>query len=305
MNAEHAIVVDRLPAKLRGYIAIVMMPRRRFRAGDTLPHIRLTRRGLRIDRDHLARFREACGYPSSEQVPLAYPLALAFHYHLGVFAHWTFPWSLRRMLGLRNHVVQRRRISAGDVLNLTSRTLDLAIRPKGVEISVHTLLSRAGESVWEGIHVYYFRDSTDGMNPQAARFRLEPLDEVESESGWTAPNSGGLRFARLSGDFNPVHYFAPLARVLGFRGPTCHTQRIVPECLRRLPTGGGPPGSAPCRLDVAFKGPVYYGEQLTTRWALQPGGYRFDLCSNGSARPLIQGSIRVVDIDHDILADCD
>lgn len=300
---EHNIILDQVPSKMTGYLNSVILPRQGFRQGDTLPQINIMRRGFKIDENHLFKFRSLCGWEASEYLPFVYPLLLVFHYHLGIFAHRNFPWSLRLLLGLRNHVVQRRRINIGETLDLSARTMDLRVGPKGLEFDIHTRFSSGGKSVWESVHVYYLRGNFGGKEVFPVTKYLQPLDLDEFQTSWDAPNTGGFEFARLSGDLNPVHYFTPWARLLGFKRDFCHTQRIISDCLQRLPNALEIMNMESLRLDVAFKGPVYYGSKLVLRGARKPNGVRFNLYSGVTDKPAIPGNIQEVDADHDLLAD--
>ena len=298
----HHIVLDGAPPKLSGYLRSTMFPRRGFRPDTVGPAIRITRPGLRFREQHLAEFARLCQWQSSTHVPLVYPLMLLFHYHLGIFAHSAFPCSLRELLGFRNHVVQRRRIAVGERLDIDVRTAGQRVLPKGVEFDFHSTLSSGGEAVWESVHVYYLRGRYGGSDTRAPAAELEALDKVDFETSWNAPTDGKCEFAKFCGDFNPVHYFAPWARLLGFRRDFSHTQRIVAECLRRLPPTSEVTASESQRLDVAFKGPVYYGSPLTMKTAVQHDGYRFDLYCGELEKPVIPGRLRIVAPDHDLLA---
>lgn len=303
MENEHNITFDRIPSKVAGYLNCVILPRRGFRRGDALPQITVARCGFKIDENHLSKFRKMCGWEDSEYLPFVYPLSLSFHYHLGIFAHRDFPWSLRRLLGLRNHVVQRRRINVGETLDLSAHTLGLRVGLKGMEFDLHTQISSEGESVWESIHVYYLRGNFGGKDIRSVADCLPPLDLTEFEVSWNAPNIGGLQFAQVSGDLNPVHYFKPWARLLGFKRDFCHTQRIISDCIHLLPNARKVIDMETLRFDAAFKGPVYYGSTLIMRGAEKSNGYRFNLYSDGIDKPAILGNIREAAIDHDLLAE--
>jgi len=291
---SHDVTLSGLPGKLSGYLHAVILPRRDYRADDMLPLINVRRRDVAFDGRHLQRFRRACGYERTPFLPFVYPLSICFHYHLGVFAHLAFPWSLRRLLGLRNHVVQHRRIREGEVLDIVVSTRDLRLRPRGVEFDFETVLSSGGQTVWESTHVYFLRASVSDAPVQQNTQDLPALSGVELETNWRAPSGGGLEFARLSGDFNPIHYFTPWARALGFARAFCHTQRVVSDCLQRLPDATAMNDAESLSLDVAFKGPVYYGSELTLRSARVDGGQRFNLHCGTDDRPAIAGHIRAV-----------
>jgi hypothetical protein len=295
------IVLDEAPPKLSGYVRSVILPRRRFAPDAAVPPIHITRRGLAIDRQHLAEFGRLCHWRLSDQLPLVYPLMLLFHYHLGIFSHAAFPCSLRQLLGLRNHVVQRRRIGADERLDLDVRSRGCRVLAKGVEFDIHSIFSSDGEPVWESVHVYYLRGRYGGDDARAPSVDLGALGVVDFEARWDAPTDAKWEFAKFCGDLNPAHYFAPWARALGFRRDFAHTQRMVAECLRRLPQDLDAMASGALRLDVAFKGPVYYGSSLVLKSTRQRDGNRFDLYCGDVDKPAIPGRLRAVPADHDLL----
>lgn len=225
-------------------------------------------------------------------MPFLYPLCVLFHYHLGLFAHREFPWSLRKLLGLRNHVIQHRRIRVEESLDLEVRTGAQRVLSRGLEFDFHSRLSHGAEPVWESVHVYYLRGEFGGAGAAALDY-LQPLETSEFETAWDAPDGGGWPFARLCGDFNPAHFFSPWARWLGFERAFSHTQRIIADGLRRLPEAAGLANAQALRLDVAYKGPVYYGSQLRMRAAQRGEAWRFDLYGGDAAKPAMPGRVQI------------
>ena len=48
------------------------------------------------------------------------------------------------------------------------------------------------------------------------------------------------------------------------------------------------------RFDIAFKGPVYYGDELLMKSAAVDRGYRFDVYSGSGKKPVMPGRIVTV-----------
>jgi len=301
-SATYHRVLDGEPPKLSGYLRSVMFPRRGFRSDAPFPFIQISRRNLPIKSPHLEEFSRLCRWPLDSHMPLMYPLTFLFRYHLGIFAHPSFPCSLRQLLGFRNHVVQRRRVALREHIDLDVRTAGRRVLPKGVEFDFHSTLSSGGEALWESVHVYYLRGTYGGGEARVAAAEFDALANVDFEVRWSAPTDGKWEFAKFCGDMNPAHYFAPWAKSLGFRGDFAHTQRIVAECLRRLPQAPETNAAESLRLDLAFKGPVYYGSPLTLKGERQGGGYRFDLFCGDVDKPAIPGQLRAVAADYDLFA---
>lgn len=83
-----------------------------------------------------------------------------------------------------------------------------------------------------------------------------PLDATEL-ARWKIPANAGLSFAMLTGDFNPVHWIPPYARMFGFRSTILHgfaTMAKTWESLVRTRYAGDP--AALGLLDVKFTKPL-------------------------------------------------
>lgn len=80
-----------------------------------------------------------------------------------------------------------------------------------------------------------------------------------------------IRFARMSRDYNPVHFDARFAKARNLPAPICHgllTASLVTEI-------GGQIGWLASAMNFRFKGPVYVGETITCSWvitAIDPNG---------------------------------
>ena len=66
-------------------------------------------------------------------------------------------------------------------------------------------------------------------------------------------------FARLSGDFNPLHVDALAARRLQFGGTVCHGVHLVLQCIEHLAQGGTLAGQGVATISAVFHQPVRTG----------------------------------------------
>ncbi|HNS96906.1 MAG TPA: MaoC/PaaZ C-terminal domain-containing protein [Polyangiaceae bacterium] len=77
------------------------------------------------------------------------------------------------------------------------------------------------------------------------------------------PPHEGWRYARLSGDFNPIHWASPIAKLLGWRGPIAHgfdlMARTCHASVRHLAQGDA---RKLRKLDVTFRRPVHLPAEL-------------------------------------------
>jgi len=71
-------------------------------------------------------------------------------------------------------------------------------------------------------------------------------------------------FARISRDYNPVHFDARFAKAKNFSAPICHGL-LVASLATEI---GGQIGWLASSMNFRFKGPVYVGETITCTWVM-------------------------------------
>ena len=79
----------------------------------------------------------------------------------------------------------------------------------------------------------------------------------EPLASWVLDRGAGRRFARASGDYNPIHLWGWTARPFGFKRPILHgfcTAAMAAHALVDGPLGGDP--TALRRLRIAFRAPL-------------------------------------------------
>jgi hypothetical protein len=255
-----------------------LFPRRPgLRAG--LPELQAVWRGHRVDGTPLADFLALAGLEGHPLWPLLYPQAAGFRLLMSFVTDYRFPLPIWGALQVRNRLALRAPYARGDVLDLDVRIADARALDKGTEIDVACAARRGGTLVWEGVTTFYYRGRRSLVPPGAPP--PSPAAEGPAVAQWTPEAGARLRFARLTGDYNPMHWSNAYARRFGFRGAFHHAQRMLGQCLARLPRREG------STLEAWFKGPVYYGAKVSLRAANSD----FGLCVQGDARPAILGRL--------------
>jgi acyl dehydratase len=97
--------------------------------------------------------------------------------------------------------------------------------------------------------------STRGSGTPKDRPRV-PQD-AEELARWSLRNDAGLDFAKLTGDFNPVHWVGPYARAFGFRNTILHGFSTMARTMEGLQRGLFSGSTRALRvLDVRFTKPL-------------------------------------------------
>lgn len=101
------------------------------------------------------------------------------------------------------------------------------------------------------------KDDKGEKNAAAKRAPARVPQDAEELQRWRLPADAGLDFAKLTGDFNPVHWVPPYARAFGFRNTILHgfsTMARAMEGLQRTLFAGSV--RALRVLDVKFTKPL-------------------------------------------------
>jgi len=259
----------------------------RFRPGDRLSPLAATWRGHRVAGETLDSFLALTGLAGNPHWALLYPHVAGFRLQMTLLTHPAFPFPIWGALQIRNHLVLHRLFARGDVLDMHTRVETRRALEKGTEIDLHSTARVGGELVWESLNTFYYRGrqgTPDATSPLSAAPRVEgPI-----VARWVAPVTARWRFGRLTGDYNGIHLSRWYARLFGFRGAFQHPQRVLGQCLARLPRLDD---ATPVRLDAWLKGPVYYGSDLTLRVAETRDAVTFALQVDGDERPAIVGRL--------------
>ncbi len=258
----------------------------------------------RPDAAELARFHALSGLPESETLPLLYPHTIGFPLHMTILTQPAFPLPIWRMLQIRNRIVQHAPLPRDAELDITVSIAGHRILDKGAEFDMHAVVRTGGAVVWESLNTFYARGRygapTADVVPEApklvsveANARVagvtpEPKVSPRDTASWRMPAGGGWHYGGLSGDYNPLHWWSRYARKHGFAQAFFHPQRVLGQCLARLPQTDG----LPLRLDAWIKGPVFYGAPVTMKSEAGPDGTRFALHVNEDERPAIVGTLR-------------
>lgn len=258
-------------------------PSRGLAQDGSLPAICARWRGHRIEPEHLRAFLALTGLATTDGLPVLYPHVLAFPLQMVVLTERAFPLPIWGALQVRNELRQRWPLDAARTVDLDARVAGHRVVDKGTEIDLHTRLHAGADLAWESVTTFYYR----GRGPGGAALpaAAQPAPPGDAVARWRTPRGIGWRVARLTGDYNGIHYSRRYARLLGFRDALHHPQIVIGQCLAHLPQ----PAAGSQRLDVWLKGPVYYASDVTLRAGREGDATVFALVPDGETRPAILG----------------
>jgi acyl dehydratase len=247
------------PALLPAYLKILVSRKPRLASGK-IPRIEAALSDFRIDRRKLARYEAVCGEPPSPQLPIAFPHVLATPLHLAMLASDAFPLNLFGVVHVRNRIVQKRPLRLDDSGEIHSYIEPDGVTHRGQELRLQTELRVGGETIWSETSTLLCRmaEQPRPAGPAARDFEQPPQEGVRTET-FSIPAATGRRYARVSGDFNPIHMTDFLARMFGFKRAIAHGMWTLARCAAAIGSGAF---AMPCTLEVAFRLPISFPAQV-------------------------------------------
>ena len=247
------------------------------RRGHELPTTSL-HEDVVVDRDRLAAYARVCGFPVVDTLPATYPHVLAFPLQVELMARRSFPLPLPGLVHIRNRIVLHRAIDAAEPLAVHVHAEGLRAHPKGAQVDLVGRVDAAGDTVWEGRSTYLARGATA---PEGAPGPAEPtgIEGGHPAATWRVDAGTGRRYARVSGDVNPIHLHPWTAKAFGFPRAIAHGMWTAAHALAALQ------GRLPESLtyDVGFGRPLLLPSTVELRTGSADDGWDLEVSGRKGA----------------------
>jgi acyl dehydratase len=230
---------------------------RRKITGTTLPDSGL-RCWVEVDPQRLAAYRKVCGYSDNGLLPPTYPHILAFALQMQLLTATDFPFPLLGLIHLSNRIRVLRPMGGVHRVRVSVQVQNLQPHAKGATFDLVTSLDDQLGPLWE---------AQSQMLCRGVKLEGEPVEEVLAPTlvlsevdHWDAPSDIGRQYARVSGDYNPIHLSAASARLFGFPTAIAHGLWIKARTLAALETWRP---AASIEISVQFRKPLRLPGKVT------------------------------------------
>lgn len=253
-----------------------------------LPQLEALQTGVKANRDRVKQYAEVCGFGHYDlQLPVTYPHVLAFPLHMELMLHKSFPLALMGLVHIRNTITQYRAISINEALDIRCCISGSEETDKGFEFDIKTEVSVAGELVWESVSTNLARIGTKAKKSQTNKAR-PTLPVFAMTERWILTSNLGRRYARISGDSNPIHLHALSAKLFGFKSHIAHGMwskaRSAATLQKKLKSDA-------LTITVEFKLPVHLPTTVELDFTLSNDEIEFDLRDAQGQKVHMKGSI--------------
>lgn len=292
MNYHKIFSYRKKPSSFANYARIILTRRPGNPHETPLPRLLGRMENITPDPENLSRYREVCGLKNDGKIPVLYPHVLASPVYMHLLSHKEFPIPLIGSLHLRNHIICHRPIDEREPLTLEVTTGDKRIVKQGIEFDFTILLSSHGERLWESITTWLKKGDYGAAHAQSPHADIiKPIYNGVEHAESYIPKEIGKRFARITGDYNPIHISKYAAPLFGLKRDVAHAMWVCADTIRQLPRHKK---ESPLRVDLAFKGPLFLDSRYLVKIKVEHNALRFDTYCGDNPRPCIQGQIQTI-----------
>ena len=211
-----------------------------------------------VDGKRLADYRKVCGFNDDGLLPPTYPHILAFALQMQLLTAKDFPFPLLGLIHLRNRIRVLRPMGGISRAQVSVRVHNLQSHPKGATFDLLTTLNDQLGPLWEAESQMLCRGVK--LDGEAVEQHWEPSQALTEVTHWKAPADIGRHYAKVSGDYNPIHLSAASAKLFGFPTAIAHglwnKARTLAALADHLP-------KANFEVTVHFRKPVRLPSEVT------------------------------------------
>lgn len=185
-----------------------------------------------VNRQQVEAFSKVCGFSNTSLMPPTFPHVLAFPLQMQLMTAKDFPFPLLGLIHLRNSIRIHRPLGGIGQVRVSVHVANLQSHAKGATFSLLTEVEDALGPLWEEDSTMLCRDVQLPGDP-AGDFEAAPLPLLEV-ARWPAPGDIGRQYAKVSGDYNPIHLSATSAKMFGFPTAIAHGLWLESRTLAAL-----------------------------------------------------------------------
>lgn len=262
--------------------------RRKPKGKPELPKLSSAMQDVRVDAANLAGYNRVCGFEPRDTLPITYPQVMVSALHMHLMSKPEFPLPMLGLVHVRNHIEQTRLLRADEAFGVNVAIGESRDVRAGLEFDLLTEFSADGAVVWKAVTTILFR--VPGPKGQGGKPPAAPAPQLSQYQSFDAPADIGRQYAKVSGDYNPIHMSALSAKLFGFPRAIAHGMWTLARVAALVESELA--GKAPSTLDVQFKQPLLLPGKIAAKYQTGAGGIEFAVLARGSDKVHLTGSLR-------------
>lgn len=283
-----AHVEERLPAlpALGGLMLRSVVTLGRPDASRGLPNRSVVVEAHTQDLEALAAYNRVTGFGITDAVPATWLHVNTFPLQLHLMASKDFPFALSGLVHASNQMTLHRTVAPTETLRLAVWAEQLQPHRKGAAFDLVGQVRVGGELVWEGRSTYLaLKKKVPGEAPPSPP-RLEAPATAAGQV-WKLPADLGRRYAKVSGDSNPIHLHPLTSMLFGFKRPIIHGMWTHARALSAL----GPRLPDAYTVKVSFTKPIMLPNRVSYAVAATADGFSLAVTNSDGSKPYLVGAV--------------
>ncbi|MBE1298778.1 MAG: hypothetical protein GJ680_02550 [Alteromonadaceae bacterium] len=244
-------------------------------------------KNVTINKSHFYAFCESIGWPSHNQLPPTYLQVLANKYVQNILTQSGFPFRPLGIVHIENEINMLADVDLNLPIDIYCQLQPLQQHHKGVCFSVVIDVRQFQRNVYKADCKMLCIDNTLAKTKRSPHAEYQKAENAITKN-LTFPSDIGRRYAKVSGDYNPIHLTSLTAKLLGFKRAIAHGMYSQALCLSQLHACESlKTGST---IKVKFKQPLFLSTASNLDYACQQDKkVEFTLVTNGKVN--LQGQV--------------
>lgn len=272
-----------LPSVWGSYPRALLTKRQEPTTGASPPEIWATVEQVVLRGAHARKYAAVCGFdPDATSLPVTFPHVLAMPLHLKIFGMRAFPLRPMGLIHLENVIEPLAELRDGMRVQVVVKACNYRQVDAGLAFDMATEMTRDGTPVWRETCVFLSR-ATEPVERTGARPPRPPKAPKDSHvlAELDVPMRTAWDYARVSGDFNPIHLNDRAARYFGLRGAIVHGMWSLARSLAQSPSSSAAPIR---RIGTQFLTPVQMPARVAIKEWQADGELKRALCDVRTGR---------------------
>lgn len=222
----------------------------------TLPP-RIYTKYINVDSTHYQKFCHETQWHSDDHMHPLYLQVLSLPLQMQCLLDKKSPFPLLGLIHYANKVQVHGNCNITDVFECRVKFSDVRPHSRGWEFDVSLFAFQHGQCVYEAISTYLLKAKAVHVAPKPipAQTNDSCFEESQCEIGTLDVSTDiGRRYAKLSGDYNPIHLYPFTAKAFGFKQPIAHGMWTLARTISVVMQNEDKVLS---QVDCYFKRPIY------------------------------------------------
>lgn len=248
-------------------------------------HSSLSFKGILVDAADIKQFAAYIGI--TNPVPLVYIYILAQRAQAALMLQKEFTIAIPGLVHIANRLQQLAGIDYSVPFDIVAN-VDVEPKAEGSLIPVFSVDFLQNGVLVAQCHSTYLAKRKSNK-PKTATEIINPITKPFLQEVWNVPANAGRRYAKVSGDRNPIHTMPLFAKIMGFKRPIAHGWYLVAKIVNRCELEKATVFKT---IEVEFKAPVFLpGTPLLQLEESANGGILFSLLSQAGDKLILTGTL--------------